>query len=129
RLEELVGRPLDGERLTARRRAREFELMDLEDLRPGIEDYLVEAERRGLATAIVSSSPREWIARHLERLGRANGWSAIVAADGDVSRAKPQPTLYLEALEVLGLRPHEAIAFEGSLDGIRAAKAARIFRV
>ncbi|MFL5982327.1 MAG: HAD family hydrolase [Gaiellaceae bacterium] len=128
-LEELVGRPLDRERIAERRRAREHELCDLEDLRPGIEDYLAEAERHGLKTAIVSSSTREWIARHLQRLDRVNGWDAIVAADGDVERAKPQPTLYLEALETLGLQPDEAIAFEDSLNGIRAAQAAGIFCV
>ena len=128
-LEELVGRPLDREALRERRRAREFELCDIEDLRPGIEEYLAEAEQRGLATAIVSSSTRDWIARHLERLERVNGWDAIVAADGDATRAKPEPTLYLEALDVLGLQPTEAIAFEDSLNGVRAAKAAGIFCV
>jgi putative hydrolase of the HAD superfamily len=128
-LEELVGRRLDRERLAERLRARERELCDLEDLRPGIEEYLAAAEQRGLATAIVSSSTREWIARHLERLDRGDSWDAIVAADGDVERAKPQPALYLEALDALELRPFEAIAFEDSVNGIRAAKAAGVFVV
>ena len=128
-LEELVGRPLDRAAIAQRLRAREHELCDLEDLRPGIEDYLAEAERRGLATAIVSSSTREWIARHLQRLDREQIWDAIVAADGDRRRAKPQPNLYVEALEALGLRTHEAIAFEDSLNGIRAAQRAGIFCV
>ena len=128
-LEELVGRPLDRAAIAQQLRAREHELCDLEDLRPGIEDYLAEAERRGLATAIVSSSTREWIAGHLQRLDREQTWDAIVAADGDTSRAKPQPNLYVEALEALGLRSHEAIAFEDSLNGIRAAQGAGIFCV
>jgi putative hydrolase of the HAD superfamily len=128
-LEELVGRRLDREAMARRLRAREHELCDLEDLRPGIEEYLAEAERRGLATAIVSSSTREWIARHLQRLDREQSWDAIVAADGDTERAKPQPALYLEALEALGLQPDEAIAFEDSLNGIRAAKGAGILCV
>jgi putative hydrolase of the HAD superfamily len=128
-LEELVGRPLDHVALAERRRARERELCDLEDLRPGIEDYLDEAERRGLRTAIVSSSDTDWIGRHLRRLERHHGWDAIIAANGDAARAKPQPNLYLEALEALGLEASEAIAFEDSLNGIRAAKAARIFVV
>jgi len=123
-LEELVGRPLDRKGMAERLRAREHELCDLEDLRPGIEAYLAEAERRGLSTAIVSSSTREWIARHLERLERVDMWDAIVAADGNPERAKPQPTLYLEAIEALGLGPDEAIAFEDSVNGVRAAKAA-----
>jgi HAD superfamily hydrolase (TIGR01509 family) len=128
-LEELVGRPLDHVALAERRRAREHELCDLEDLRPGIEDYLDEAERRGLSIAIVSSSDTNWISRHLQRLDRHHGWEAIIAANGDAARAKPQPHLYLEALAALGLEPSEAIAFEDSLNGIRAAKAAGIFVV
>jgi HAD superfamily hydrolase (TIGR01509 family) len=128
-LEELVGRPLDRAALAERRRAREHELTDLEDLRPGIEDYLAEAERRGLKTAIVSSSDTDWIDRHLLRLDRRRGWDAIVAANGDVARAKPEPALYLEALDALGLRPEEGIAFEDSVNGIRAAKGAGVFVV
>jgi HAD superfamily hydrolase (TIGR01509 family) len=128
-LEELVGRPLDQVALAERRRAREFELCDLEDFRPGIEDYLAAAHGRGLRTGIVSSSTIEWIERHLRRLDRADGWDVIVAADGDVKRAKPQPDLYVAALEELGLQPTEAIAFEDSVNGIRAAKGAGMFVV
>jgi HAD superfamily hydrolase (TIGR01509 family) len=128
-LEELVGAELDRDVLDARRRAREYALSDLEELRPGIEDYLAEADRRGLVRAIVSSSSRDWVDRHLGRLGRANGWRAIVTADGDTERAKPRPTLYLEALDAIGVTAAEAIAFEDSPNGVRAAKAAGLFCV
>jgi putative hydrolase of the HAD superfamily len=128
-LQELVGPPLDHVALAERRRAREFELCDLEEFRPGIEDYLAAAHGRGLRTAIVSSSTTEWIERHLRRLDRGNGWDVILAADGDVARAKPQPDLYVETLELLGLQPSEAIAFEDSVNGIRAAKGAGVFVV
>jgi HAD superfamily hydrolase (TIGR01509 family) len=128
-LEELVGASLDRELLETRRRARESELIDLEDLRPGVEDYLAEAERRGLRTAVVSSSSLRWVERNLTRLGRLDGWDAIVTADGDVSRAKPRPDLYLDALDRLGLRADEAIAFEDSPNGVTAARAAGIFCV
>jgi len=128
-LEELVGQPLDREELMNRRRAREFELIDLEDLRPGVEEYLGEATDRGLRTAVVSSSTVDWIERNLRRLDRLDHWDVIVAADGDPSRAKPHPTLYLEALHHLNLRPDEAVAFEDSPNGVRAAKSAGLFCV
>jgi beta-phosphoglucomutase-like phosphatase (HAD superfamily) len=128
-LEELVGRPLDQVAIAERRRAREFELCDLEDLRPGIAEYLDVAERLGLKTAIVSSGNNDWIERHLRRLDRQHGWDAIVAANGDVERAKPNPDLYEEALSLLGLQPPEAIAFEDSVNGIHAAKGAGVFVV
>jgi HAD superfamily hydrolase (TIGR01509 family) len=126
-LEELVGSPLDHDQLAARTRDHELTLVEAEGLRPGIADYLAEAERLGLKKAIVSSASRAWVDRHLRRLERAFGWDAIVTADGDKSRAKPSPTLYLEALERLGLESEEAIAFEDSPNGIRAAKAAGLF--
>jgi HAD superfamily hydrolase (TIGR01509 family) len=74
--------------------------------------------------AIVSSASRRWIDRHLARLERAEHFAAIVTADGDESRAKPLPVLYLEALDLLGVAADEAIAFEDSPNGVRAAKAA-----
>lgn len=128
-LHELSEGALDRIALDERRRAREFELVDLEQLRPGVEDYLAEAERRGLRTGIVSSSWHWWIERILGRLDRAHGWDTIVVADGDAVRAKPRPTLYLDALANLGLQPDEAIAFEDSPNGVRAATAARIYCV
>jgi HAD superfamily hydrolase (TIGR01509 family) len=104
-------------------------LLELEDLRPGVDDYLDEAERRGLVTGIVSSSTNEWIEPILRRLEREHGWNAIVAANGNTARAKPRPTLYLEALDQLGLAADEAIAFEDSPNGVRAAKGAGLYCV
>jgi HAD superfamily hydrolase (TIGR01509 family) len=128
-LEELVGGPLDRELVMERRRAHEFALIDAEELLPGIAEYLAEAERRRIKRAIVSSSSRSWIDTHLARLEREVGWDAIVTADHDEARAKPRPDLYLEALELLGVAAAEAVAFEDSPNGVRAAQAAGIFCV
>jgi HAD superfamily hydrolase (TIGR01509 family) len=87
------------------------------------------AQRLGLKRAIVSSASRRWIDMHLERLERAVGWDAIVTADHDARRAKPRPTLYLEAVAALGVAPREAIAFEDSPNGAIAAAAAGVYVV
>jgi HAD superfamily hydrolase (TIGR01509 family) len=128
-LEELVGEPLDRDRWNERRYAHELTLLEAEELRPGISEYLVYAEEHGLKRAIVSSASRRWIDEHLERLERAVGWDAILTADHDAARAKPRPTLYLEALDELDVPPEEAVAFEDSPNGAAAAKAAGIFVV
>jgi HAD superfamily hydrolase (TIGR01509 family) len=128
-LEELVGEPLEWDALNERRYAHEIALIEAEELRPGIEEYLAAARRDGLKRAIVSSSTRRWVDMHLERLEQAVGWDAICTADGDPARAKPAPTLYLEALELLGVAAHQAVAFEDSPHGVRAAKAAGVFCV
>jgi HAD superfamily hydrolase (TIGR01509 family) len=127
-LEELHG-PVDREAVTTRRREHELSLLEIEELRPGILDYLEEARQLGLRTAIVSSSSRRWVDRHLTRLERLEDFDQIVTADHDPERSKPLPTLYLEALELLGVEASEAVAFEDSPNGVRAAKAAAIFVV
>jgi HAD superfamily hydrolase (TIGR01509 family) len=128
-LEELVGEQLEWEQLNERRRAHEIALIEAEELRPGIAEYLAAARRHELKRAIVSSSTRPWVDMHLERLEETVGWDAICTADGDPARAKPAPVLYLEALELLDVAAHEAVAFEDSPHGVRAAKAAGIFCV
>jgi HAD superfamily hydrolase (TIGR01509 family) len=128
-LEELVGDRLEREALNERRYAHEISLIEAEELRPGIADYIAVAERRGLKRAIVSSSSRPWIDMHLKRLEQAVGWDAILTADRDPGRAKPNPTMYLEAIDVLDVDAAEAIVFEDSPNGVRAAKAAGIFVV
>ncbi|HEY6961386.1 MAG TPA: HAD-IA family hydrolase [Gaiellaceae bacterium] len=127
-LEELAG-PLDRTEWNDRRYAHELSLLEAEELRPGIGDYLEYAAAHGLKRAIVSSASRRWIDMHLERLERAIGWDAILTADHDPDRAKPAPTLYLEALEAVGVAAADAVAFEDSPNGAKAAKAAGIFVV
>jgi len=128
-LEELVGDRLERDALNERRVAHEISLIEAEELRPGIADYIGAAERLGLKRAIVSSASRWWIDMHLKRLERSVGWDAILTADRDPSRAKPNPTMYFEALDVLDVDADEAIVFEDSPNGVRAAKAAGIFVV
>ena len=128
-LEQLVGRPLDRDAENERRYAHELTILEAERLRPGISEYLEAAERHDLKRAIVSSASRRWIDTHLARLERAIGWDAIVTADLDATRAKPRPTLYLEALDELDVDAADAVAFEDSPNGAAAAKAAGIFVV
>jgi HAD superfamily hydrolase (TIGR01509 family) len=128
-LEELLGEPVDRASLNDERYAHELTLLEAEQLRPGIAEYLDYAERHGLKRAIVSSASRAWIDMHLARLERELGWDAIVTADYDPVRAKPRPTLYLEALEQLGSEAREAVAFEDSPNGAQAAQAAGIYVV
>ena len=128
-LEELVGEPLEREALNERRYEHEISLIEAEELRPGIAEYLAATGHHGLKRAIVSSSTRRWVDMHLERLEETVGWDAICTADGDRSRAKPAPVLYLEALGLLGVAADEAVAFEDSPNGVLAAKGAGVFCV
>jgi HAD superfamily hydrolase (TIGR01509 family) len=128
-LDALLDAPCDREAVVTSRRQRERELLEAAPLRPGVRAYLDDAESLGLHVGIVSSSSRSWIDHNLHRLGLQNGWATVVCADGDTTRCKPDPALYLEALEELGVDAREAIAIEDSPNGISAARAAGIFCV
>jgi HAD superfamily hydrolase (TIGR01509 family) len=124
----LGGRALDADALNARRNARKEALTDEAAILPGIHGYINDARVMGLRLGIASGSSRAWVTRHLERLGLAGGWDAIVCRD-DVARSKPYPDSYNHLLDRLRVRPKEAIALEDSPNGIRAARAAGIFCV
>jgi HAD superfamily hydrolase (TIGR01509 family) len=93
-------------------------------LMAGAEALLRDAGARGLLTAIVTSNHHDHVREHLARAGSSHRFDALVSADGDLSRGKPNPALYLEALAALGLAPGKAVAFEDSPNGVAAAKAA-----
>lgn len=128
-LDALLDAPVDREVVQAARRKRERELVAAEPLRPGVGRLLEEAAELGLEVAIVSSSSRDWVQSHLERLAIEHHVAFVHCADGDRNRCKPSPILYLEALAQLGVGTDEAIALEDSTNGIAAAKAAGIFTV
>ena len=129
-LVELVGDGLNVEELRARHRSESDALTLLQPILPGVVDYLDKARRLGLCLAIASSSPHSWVDTHLTRLGLYHRFDSIVCAD-DVppGRTKPNPDLFLMALQRLEVQPSEAIVFEDSPNGIRAAKKAGIFAV
>jgi HAD superfamily hydrolase (TIGR01509 family) len=122
-LQALLGRALDAAALEARHRARTDALIAAQAVLPGVREYLTEAARLGLALAVASSSSRRWVEGHLTRLGLRDCFHAIRCAD-DVPRVKPDPALYLAAVEALGGRPEDALALEDSPNGILAAKRA-----
>lgn len=89
-----------------------------DDVLPGVKDFLPEARRLGLKTAIGSASKNCMLI--LERLELTDYFDAII--DGTkVSMAKPDPEVFLKGAEALGLPPESCIVFEDSLSGIIAA--------
>jgi HAD superfamily hydrolase (TIGR01509 family) len=127
-LEEQIGRRLERDPLLSRRELRHRELVEAEELLPGVADYLAEARNRELKLAIASSGSRSWVTGHLSRLSLEEYWDCV-RCWGDVERAKPEPDLYLAVLAALEVTPGEAIAFEDSPNGILAAKRAGLFCV
>src|SRR5919202_4698013 len=127
-LERALG-TIDRDEVEDARRRRLLQLLAREALRPGVAQYLDDARRLGLKVGIASTSSEEWIVSQLARIDHRDPFDCVVAANLDPERAKPRPTVYLEALAQLGVRPEAAIAFEDSPNGVAAAKAAGLYTV
>jgi len=127
-LESQVGSKLNRKELIARRRALDAEIIAGQPVLPGVLETLTDARRAGLRLAIASSSPHSWVDPHLARLGLIDQFDAIICVD-DVGIAKPDPSIFLRAVEALGVARDEAIIFEDSPNGVLAAKQANIFCV
>ncbi len=127
-LEQQLGRQIDRPEVRLQRRARFAELMTDQTILPGVEDYIAKAKHLGLKLGVASSSPRAWVIGHLSRFRLDSHFDALHCGDA-VKATKPDPALYLEVLEALGVEPSEAIALEDSPNGILAAKRAGIFCV
>ncbi|MFC0273266.1 HAD family hydrolase [Metabacillus herbersteinensis] len=93
--------------------------------RDGVEDYLKEAKSKGLKIGLASSSDRKWVTHFLSELDLLEYFDVIQTRD-DVEKVKPDPTLYRNVITHFGIKPSEAIAFEDSVNGSKAAIGAGI---
>lgn len=125
-LEEQTGRSFDRMELEKDCNARWLSLMKEQPLLPGVDACISAAKGRGLKLAIASSSTENWVTHNLRKFHLLEQFDAICTRDY-VTAVKPDPALYLLALEKLGVGPGEAVAFEDSPPGIQAAKRAGLF--
>jgi len=94
------------------------------EVRPGVERLLGELAAEGCALAVGTTGSRGWVERLLRRLLPDVTWDVLVTGD-DVGARKPDPEVFVRALEELGLSgPEEAVVVEDSEEGLAAARAA-----
>jgi len=93
---------------------------------PGVWEVIANAKAAGLKLGIASSSSRSWVERHLQRIQLGEYFDVIVSSD-DVEKAKPNPKIYMLAVQELALSPEQVVVFEDSPAGVLAAKRASLF--
>lgn len=124
-LRELLGDGIDLKELDKQTYEQYKSLLTEPVLREGVIEYLEEAKARGLTIALASSSSRDWIESYLKKLGIYSYFSVINTRD-DVTNVKPDPELYVKTLEDCQINADEAIIFEDSLNGLKAAVGAGV---
>ena len=97
-------------------------------LRPGVERLLSEAREHKFRLAIATTTTPDNVTALLEHtLGSESlDWFEVIAAGDIVPAKKPASDIYDYALNEMGLRPDECIAFEDSHNGILASLGAGI---
>jgi len=121
---------LDSFSLRARHRLESDALTLAQPILPGVMDLIHAAKRMGLKLAIASSSPHSWVDAHAKRLNIFHYFEAVICSDDvGAGRTKPNPDLFLLALDRLKVRKEAAVVFEDSPNGVKAANRAGIFVV
>jgi beta-phosphoglucomutase len=102
--------------------ARYRELVRTEGLTllPGVESWLSGAQSAGWRQAVASSAPRANVDAVMDASHIHKYFDAMIAAE-DVSRGKPDPEVYLQAANRLGIGPARCIVIEDAPAGVQGA--------
>lgn len=92
--------------------------MTEEEILPGVTKFLDDLRSNGILIALGSASKNAPLI--LDRIGLREKFDVIV--DGNsVSKAKPDPEVFLKGAELLNVKPSECLVFEDAQAGIDAA--------
>lgn len=94
-------------------------------MKKGCVEILTGLREAGFKLAVASASRQPMIERNLAFNGIAKYFDEVVSSS-QVERGKPEPDVFLYAAERLSLPPEECYVFEDSMNGIRAAHAAKM---
>jgi beta-phosphoglucomutase len=92
--------------------------MTPEEILPGSIEFLREIRNAGILTGIGSASRNTPLI--LDKTGLKDFFDAV--ADGNIiSKAKPDPEIFVTVSDMLGIEPSKCIVFEDAIAGIQAA--------
>ena len=92
--------------------------MSPDEVFPGVIEFLDQLKSQGIKIALGSASKNAQ--RALQNIEMVEKFEIIV--DGTmVSKAKPDPEVFITAANGLGLSPHDCIVFEDAVAGVQAA--------
>lgn len=90
---------------------------------PYVSEFLKFLKENGIKTAVCSSSPMDYINDALKE-GEIEQYMDYRISGCDLPFSKPDPAIYLLAMETLGVQPEDCVVIEDSAFGIEAGKRA-----
>ncbi len=94
-------------------------------IKPRLVDLLDYCDNQGISRVIASSNFRSMVDDFMQSTGLQSRFSQIVAGD-EVTHGKPNPEIFLKALDRLALPAPSALVLEDSPNGVMAASKAAI---
>ncbi len=92
---------------------------------PGVLQLLLSMKEESIPTAVVTSSPNRMLNTLMQHFELDSYFNEFFSAQ-DVVYGKPHPDVYIKALNHFNTSPYQAIAFEDSVNGMIAARSAKI---
>lgn len=92
----------------------------------GVKNLIIGLHRKGMQLIVASSSEMEIIDAIFDRF-ELNPYFSYKVSGADFPESKPNPAIFLKAVELSGHSKSECIVIEDSTNGIKAAKAAGIY--
>ncbi|SEO59751.1 beta-phosphoglucomutase [Mucilaginibacter sp. OK283] len=94
--------------------------MKPDEILPGAKEFVEICRKAGIKIALGSASKNSMTI--LNKIGITNLFDAVI--DGNkVSKAKPDPEVFLTGAKALSVEPEECVVFEDAIAGVEAAKA------
>ncbi|MBY6114376.1 HAD family phosphatase [Mameliella alba] len=95
---------------------------------PGAEALIERARTEGWALAVVTNANRLNAEAMLGAVGLRDAFELLIIGE-ECARGKPDPEPYLAAMRALDVAPEQAVAFEDSASGLRAAAGSGAYTV
>ena len=89
----------------------------------GCETFIDKLKRKGIKTAVVTSSNLEKMQNVYNQHPEFKGYFDEILTSEDFDESKPSPDCYLKAAARFGVSPKDCVVFEDSFNGLRAGLA------
>ena len=127
---EQYGDDMPYDEMRAKRRALFVERFDkgLVPVKPGARELLSYLKENGYKVALASSTSEGTVRRELTIAGLIDFFDVVIGGD-KVTHSKPDPEIFLMAMEQLNVTADKSVIIEDSYNGVRAADASGAFTI
>ena len=121
--------PLAERQAEITERLNRFEQQMSYDYIAGFVEYFTELRKKGVKTAVVTSSNQPKMEAVYQSRPEFKGMFDAILTSEDFERSKPDPDCYLKAAERLGVSKDDCVVFEDSYNGLKSGRAAGMYVV